>query len=120
MSKHNGFLLHQSNPHRPRSTASPSSATTDTFKFHSIEPFPATAAPHYEKRLARLQKLASDPAVLDIMKRREYSVGVLTELHPHVDPTILGLNVNAGQVIKLRLLTDALDGLISVSRFPPS
>lgn len=49
------------------------------------------------------------------MKDREWSVGLLTELHPHRDPTLLGLNKNAGEAIYLRLLTDDLTGLRSVS-----
>lgn len=49
------------------------------------------------------------------MKRREWTVGLLTELHPHRDPTLLGLNKNAGEAIYLRLLTDDLSGLRPVS-----
>ena len=44
------------------------------------------------------------------MNKHEFSVGLLTELAPHEDPHLLGLNVNAGQAIKLRLRTDAYDG----------
>lgn len=35
---------------------------------------------------------------------------MLTELAPHENPELLGLNVNAGQQIKLRLRSDAYDG----------
>lgn len=51
------------------------------------------------------------------MKRREWTVGLLSELHPHRDPTLLGLNKNAGEAIYLRLLTDDLTGLRSVSSY---
>lgn len=44
------------------------------------------------------------------MQRHQFAVGVLTELAPHEQPHLLGLNVNAGQAIKLRLRTDAYDG----------
>lgn len=44
------------------------------------------------------------------MQKHEFSVGVLTELAPHEQPHLLGLNVNRGQAIKLRLRTDAYDG----------
>lgn len=44
------------------------------------------------------------------MQKHEFSVGVLTELAPHEHPGLLGLNVNAGQAIKLRLRTDRYDG----------
>lgn len=45
------------------------------------------------------------------MQKHRFSVGVLTELAPHEHPGLLGLNVNAGQAIKLRLRTDAYDGM---------
>ena len=44
------------------------------------------------------------------MNLHRFSVGLLTELAPHEDPGLLGLNVNQGQVIKLRIRTDMYDG----------
>jgi len=44
------------------------------------------------------------------MQRHKFSVGVLTELAPHENPELLGLNVNSGQAIKLRIRTDTYDG----------
>lgn len=44
------------------------------------------------------------------MQKHEFSVGILTELAPHEHPELLGLNVNAGEKIKLRLRTDRYDG----------
>lgn len=44
------------------------------------------------------------------MQKHQFSVGTLTELAPHEQPHLLGLNVNRGQAIKLRLRTDAYDG----------
>lgn len=44
------------------------------------------------------------------MQKHKFSVGVLTELAPHEQPHLLGLNVGAGQFIKLRIRTDAYDG----------
>ncbi|RUS33991.1 WLM domain-containing protein [Jimgerdemannia flammicorona] len=44
-----------------------------------------------------------------IMSHYKWSVGVLTELTPF-DRSILGFNRNAGQLISLRLRTNALDG----------
>lgn len=49
------------------------------------------------------------------MKTREWTVGLLSELHPQRDPTLLGLNRNAGEAIYLRILTDDLSGLRPVS-----
>lgn len=57
-----------------------------------------------------LDKLANDPAILHIMRKHEFSVGLLTELAPHEQPDLLGLNVNAGQQIKLRIRTNRYDG----------
>ena len=44
------------------------------------------------------------------MRVHEFAVGLLTELAPHEHPNLLGLNQNAGQIINLRLRTDAYDG----------
>ena len=44
------------------------------------------------------------------MRQHRFAVGLLTELAPHEQPHLLGLNVNAGQAIKLRLRTDRYDG----------
>ena len=57
-----------------------------------------------------LSKLAADPAILHVMQKHQFAVGTLTELAPHEQPHLLGLNVNHGQAIKLRIRTDAYDG----------
>ena len=44
------------------------------------------------------------------MAQHQFSVALLTELAPHEHPQLLGLNVNAGQEIKLRIRTDLYDG----------
>jgi len=44
------------------------------------------------------------------MLTNQLSVSLLTELAPHEHPNLLGLNMNAGQAIKLRLRTDRYDG----------
>ncbi|KAG9019715.1 hypothetical protein FRB90_010985 [Tulasnella sp. 427] len=88
--------------------STPSSKDTK-YKFHRIEPLPYL--PNPEAARAILEKLASDPAIKHVMQKHEFQVGVLTELAPHENPTLLGLNVNAGQSIKLRLRTDAYDGM---------
>ncbi|EPQ56232.1 WLM-domain-containing protein [Gloeophyllum trabeum ATCC 11539] len=91
-----------------RSTASPSSAASSTYKIHKIEPLPHL--PNPESARALLQRLAEDPAIRHVMQKHQFAVGVLTELAPHEHPELLGLNVNAGQAIKLRLRTDRYDG----------
>ncbi len=45
------------------------------------------------------------------MLTHQFSVGLLTELAPHEHPELLGLNVTAGEAIKLRLRTNQYDGL---------
>ncbi|GAA6051325.1 hypothetical protein JCM3770_004484 [Rhodotorula araucariae] len=82
------------------------------YRFHALEPFPERV-PQFDKRQAMLKRLADDPAVRDVMRRHKFAVGVLTELHPLLQPTLLGLNTNAGEKVALRLLTDRLDGLRS-------
>jgi len=93
-----------------RSTG-PSSSSSSNYVFHRLEPLahlpePATA-------LATLKKLAADPAIRHVMNMHKFSVGLLTELAPHEAPNLLGLNVNAGQAIKLRLRTNQYDGFRS-------
>lgn len=60
-------------------------------------------------------RLAVDPAVRAIMQRHKWSVGLLSEMPPEgkvgVSPVcVLGVNINAGQEISLRLRTDDLQG----------
>ena len=62
-----------------------------------------------------LQELAMHAGVLAVMKARRWFVPVLAEMFPSgsvgVDPVcVLGLNVNSGQEIQLRLRTDDLAG----------
>lgn len=44
------------------------------------------------------------------MRKHQFAVGILTELAPHEHPNLLGLNVSAGQAIKLRLRTNDYEG----------
>ena len=71
--------------------------------------------PTCERAHQLLIKLATDPAILQIMKTRHWNVGVLSELPPlgkvGVSPAcLLGLNKNNGQEICLRIRTDDLKG----------
>ena len=124
---------------QPRKTASAGKMVMDlndlrrsgAGAFGSIEVLPD--CPHEDIRKERLVRLSKDEAVLgesmaydtknrrltrrlapECMKQREWTVGVLSELHPHRDPTLLGLNKNAGEAILLRIMTDDLTGLRSV------
>ncbi|KZT07234.1 WLM-domain-containing protein [Laetiporus sulphureus 93-53] len=94
-------------PVKVRSTGSSSSSALN-YRFHRIEPL--AHLPEPPTATAFLTRLANDPAILHVMQKHQFSVGVLTELAPHEQPGLLGLNVNAGQAIKLRIRTDRYDG----------
>ena len=79
-----------------------------TYTFHRIEPLQHLPDP--TSALSLLKRLSNDPAIIHIMQQHRFSVGLLTELAPHEDPTLLGLNVKAGEEIKLQLRTHVLDG----------
>ncbi|KAK4122964.1 WLM-domain-containing protein, partial [Parathielavia appendiculata] len=93
-------------------------ATADdvTYTFHTLRPLPHL--PNSSRSLALLERLKADPGIRAAMKRHRFSVGLLTEMDPaaHTSATyegvtrILGLNRNKGEVIELRLRTDAYDG----------
>lgn len=91
-----------------RSTGPPSTTADAKYRFHRIEPLQHLPDP--SSALSLLTRLSNDPAIRNIMQKHQFSVGVLTELAPHEQPHLLGLNVNAGQAIKLRLRTDRYDG----------
>ncbi|RMD39267.1 hypothetical protein DV735_g5854, partial [Chaetothyriales sp. CBS 134920] len=86
------------------------------YTFHVIEPLPYLPNPEKSRRF--LQRLANDPGIKASMRKHKFSVGLLTEMNPieHTSSThegtsrTLGLNRNKGEVIELRLRTDAYDG----------
>ena len=84
--------------------------------FHTIRPLPYLPNPKRSEDF--LKSLKNDPGIKAVMKKHKFSVGLLTEMDPgqytesnHEGTTrILGLNRNNGEVIELRLRTDAYDG----------
>ncbi|KAK1782935.1 WLM-domain-containing protein [Copromyces sp. CBS 386.78] len=101
----------------PVSDSSSSSGGGDTrFTFQTIRPLPHL--PNPSRSQAFLQRLAADPGIRAAMRAHQFTVGLLTEMDPgqytaanHEGVTrILGLNRNKGEVIELRLRTDAYDG----------
>lgn len=86
------------------------------YTFLRVEPLPFL--PGAERSRALLHRLRDDPGVRAAMRRHKFSVGLLTEMDPasntqagHEGTTrLLGLNRNRGEVIELRLRTDAYDG----------
>ncbi|CAI4217342.1 unnamed protein product [Parascedosporium putredinis] len=79
---------------------------------------PLAFLPRPERSLELLNTLKNDPGIRHVMAKHKFTVGLLTEMEPlsntqvsHEGTTrLLGLNRNQGEVIELRLRTDAHDG----------
>src|SRR6202000_2530513 len=79
---------------------------------------PLPYLPNPERSLVFLQRLKDDPGIKASMRKHKWTVPLLTEMNPieHTQSNhegtsrTLGLNRNAGEVIELRLRTDAYDG----------
>ena len=97
-------------PSRTRDWRSLHDATTYTFL--TIRPLPYL--PHPERSTRFLERLRDDPGIKTVMGRHKWTVPLLTEMNPADHTThegrTLGLNRNGGEVIELRLRTDAYDG----------
>lgn len=86
------------------------------YTFHTIRPLPYLPNPERSKQF--LERLKEDPGIKAAMLKHKFSVGLLTEMDPSQHTTsnhegttrTLGLNRNKGEVIELRLRTDAYDG----------
>ncbi|KAI4193776.1 MAG: hypothetical protein LQ348_002781 [Seirophora lacunosa] len=80
--------------------------------FGKIVPLPYLPNPAKSQRF--LERLSNDAGIKASMRKHKFSVGVLTEMNPAEHTThesrTLGLNRNRGEVIELRLRTDAYDG----------
>ena len=98
------------------SSSSPTAAADARFTFLQVRPL--QGLPHPERSLALLMRLKQDPGIRSAMRKHCFVVSLLTEMEPlaHTQTThegtsrILGLNRNQGEVIELRLRTDAHDG----------
>ncbi len=82
------------------------------YTFHTLRPLPYL--PHPERSLHFLERLRDDAGIKAAMRTHKFSVPLLTEMDPAEHTThesrTLGLNRNKGEVIELRLRTDAYDG----------
>lgn len=80
--------------------------------FHRLLPLPYL--PNPDRSLQFLKRLRDDPGIKAAMAKHKFSVPLLTEMNPAEHTTsesrTLGLNRNKGEVIELRLRTDAYDG----------
>jgi len=84
---------------------------------------PSSTTPHGFEARSLMLKLAQDPAIVHIMREREYRVGLLAELDPIDDrlsekledggKRLLGYNTNAGASIHIRLRTHDLSGFLA-------
>ena len=83
-----------------------------TYTFQKILPLSYLPGPGRSQKF--LERLRDDPGIKASMRKHKFSVGVLTEMNPAEHTThesrTLGLNRNRGEVIELRLRTDAFDG----------
>ncbi|POS78440.1 WLM domain-containing protein [Diaporthe helianthi] len=100
-----------------RTRPDPARAQADAqYTFLRVEPLQGYTNP--ERSRAFLERLKNDPGIRASMRKHEFTVGLLTEMDPaantqssHEGTTrLLGLNRNHGEVIELRLRTDAYDG----------
>ncbi|RAH64045.1 putative zinc metalloproteinase, partial [Aspergillus aculeatinus CBS 121060] len=82
------------------------------YTFHRL--LPLAHLPHPQRSHDFLARLRDDPGIRSAMRRHKFSVPLLTEMDPVEHTTAhsrtLGLNRNKGEVIELRLRTDAYDG----------
>ncbi len=83
-----------------------------TYTFLQLRPLPYL--PNPDRSLRFLERLRDDAGIKTSMTKHKWSVPLLTEMNPAEHTThegrTLGLNRNAGEVIELRLRTDAYDG----------
>ena len=83
-----------------------------TYTFQTI--IPLSYLPGPARSRVFLERLRDDRGIKASMRKHKFSVGVLTEMNPADHTThesrTLGLNRNRGEVIELRLRTDAYDG----------
>jgi hypothetical protein len=82
------------------------------YTFHTLRPLPYL--PNPDRSLRFLERLRDDAGIKAAMLSHKFSVPLLTEMDPAMhttqDSRTLGLNRNKGEVIELRLRTDAYDG----------
>lgn len=91
------------------------------FRFGSIKAEFKYSSPSPYEAEKLLQRLATDPGIIEIMKTRRFKVGVFTEMSPleaqermakrgTPNMDLLGYNMNSGDMIVLRLRTDNVKG----------
>ncbi|KAH7133153.1 WLM domain-containing protein [Dactylonectria estremocensis] len=102
--------------HRPKARTTRRRPEDSQYTFLQVRPL--QGLPHPETSQSLLMRLKEDPGIRASMRKHKFTVALLTEMEPlaHTQTThegtsrILGLNRNQGEVIELRLRTDAHDG----------
>lgn len=90
----------------------------EDLEYTFLKVLPLQGLPHPERSHKLLLRLKADPGIRATMRKHKFTVSLLTEMEPlsHTQTThegtsrTLGLNRNKGEVIELRLRTDAHDG----------
>ncbi|PHH89310.1 hypothetical protein CDD83_6322 [Cordyceps sp. RAO-2017] len=117
VSRRNAARMAQSAKTKATSRRSQTRTAEDsTYTFLQVRPL--QGLPHPERSQQLLMRLKEDPGIRAAMRKHKFVVAMLTEMEPlaHTQTThegtsrILGLNRNQGEVIELRLRTDAHDG----------
>lgn len=102
---------------KPKKKAFATLSQDDT-RYTFLQVKPLQGLPRPDRSYALLMRLKEDPGIRAAMKKHKFTVSLLTEMEPlsHTQTThegtsrTLGLNRNQGEVIELRLRTDAHDG----------
>ncbi|PFH57215.1 hypothetical protein XA68_15349 [Ophiocordyceps unilateralis] len=103
---------------KPRASRDTQVMTALDAKYTFLVVRPLEQLPQPRRSNLILWRLKTDPGIMAAMRKHEFTVGLLTEMEPlaHTEAThegtsrILGRNRNKGEVIELRLRTDAHDG----------
>eukprot|EP00299_Pterocystis_sp_00344_P020247 c9944_g1_i1.p1 GENE.c9944_g1_i1~~c9944_g1_i1.p1 ORF type:complete len:529 (-),score=161.32 c9944_g1_i1:34-1620(-) len=101
----------------PRYTAKPPTSAAKSY-FHNFKVL--TQFPDHSRASVILSQLATDVGIVKAMEKHKFRVMCLSEMYPEGlvgvdDVCVLGLNVNHGEEIKLRLRTDDLKGFRSIA-----
>lgn len=115
VAKRNAARMAQRNKAR-HATTTRRNPQDSQYTFLQVRPLQGLPNPDRSQKL--LLRLKEDPGIRAAMTKHKFAVGLLTEMEPlsHTQTThegtsrILGLNRNQGEVIELRLRTDAHDG----------
>ncbi|KAG6028871.1 hypothetical protein E4U41_000547 [Claviceps citrina] len=103
---------------RFKGTRKAATRTSASGEYTFLQVRPLDGLPRPERSRLLLMRLKEDPGIRAAMTKHKFTVSLLTEMEPlsHTQAThegtsrILGLNRNQGEVIELRLRTDAYDG----------